>query len=146
MSTQSYFKDLPKENCVKREKSPSRFALQDKPNYIHSKDLAMKPQVLLSTLPSFSFLPVFSARSVIWCDTDPSQYAYTISKREMTFLPSFCSKLRIRKNKAAFHFFGDVQRNSELRVANLPERHLGGGARQTANWAPNDPFAKRWEF
>lgn len=29
---------------------------------------------------------VFSARSIIWCDTDPPQYAHTTSKREMIFL------------------------------------------------------------
>lgn len=36
---QSYFKDLPKENCAKWEKSPSCFILQNKPNWKYLKDL-----------------------------------------------------------------------------------------------------------
>lgn len=36
---QSYFKDLPKENCAKWEKSPSCFILQNKPNWKCFKDL-----------------------------------------------------------------------------------------------------------
>lgn len=86
MSTQSYFKDLPKENGVKLEKSPSCLTLQDKPNYIDLKDLAMEtPTAVLNIAQIFSSA-VFSAMGVIWCDTDPSQYAHTISKREMISL------------------------------------------------------------
>lgn len=39
---QSYFKDLPKENCAKWEKSPSCFILQNKPNWKYLKYLAGK--------------------------------------------------------------------------------------------------------
>lgn len=44
---QSYFKDLPKENCAKWEKSPSCFTPQNKPNWKYLKGLASKRKTSL---------------------------------------------------------------------------------------------------
>lgn len=51
---QSYFKDLPKENCAKWEKSPLCFILQNKPNWKCFKDL-----VLCSSNTVFLFCVLF---------------------------------------------------------------------------------------
>lgn len=78
---QSYFKDLPKENCAKWEKSPSCFILQNKPNWKCFKDLvrgeAMQPLFLQHNIfcyfpaPGFiwhgSFLIRTSDQELFWC-------------------------------------------------------------------------------